>query len=177
MLGRSQPDAKGQAVRVVGGQRLEDLRSHKLNSTFQPLHCIERLIYICGDLTVGIRVSPHLIIKQDNSVTSYMRDPRLLTSEYDLLCTIVPSNQKNGSLPITFCYGGDTSFWDRRHKCIAEFTQGRNLEIGSFDVIEDEEKKLHIIDYNEHTWETAHKDLFSLWVRALYRGIEKKCTE
>jgi len=153
---------------------MEELLSHKLNSTFQPFYCIERLVYICGDLTIGIRVSPHLIIKQTNSVTSYMRDPRLLKSEFDLLCTIAPSNPKNGSLPITFCYSGDASFWDRRYKCIADFAQGRNLEIGTFDVIEDKEKNLHIIDYNEHTWEKAHTDLFSLWVRALYRGIEKK---
>jgi hypothetical protein len=39
------------------------------------------------------------------------------------------------------------------------------------DVFEDARGELHLIDYNEWTFESARKDLFSLWEVALLDAI------
>lgn len=152
----------------------ENYRVHWRNRFIEPFLCIERWIYVCGDLTVGFRISTDRIIRQTNSLTSYWRDPRLLENEYRQLRKWMKTSRRPtefGSMPMSFCYSGDSSFWDVRYDAANRLAGMNRVDICSMDVIEDAERKLHIVDYNEHTWESAGEDLMFLWSQVLWRGI------
>ena len=154
---------------------LEKFRVHHRNQHIVPLLCIERWIYICGDLTVGFRISTKKIIRQSNSLTSYWRDSRLLENEYQQLRKWMRTYRRPtdyGSMPLSFSYTGEPSFWDIRHETANQFVSMNSLDICSMDVIEDSERNLHIIDSNEHSWESAGEELMFLWSNALWKGME-----
>ncbi|QKQ27484.1 hypothetical protein [Candidatus Reidiella endopervernicosa] len=155
---------------------IEKFHTHRLNEEIAPFNCIERWIHICADLTVGLRISDKEIIGQSNSLTSYRRDPRLFAGEFHHLLTHKERSQPTPartSLPLTFSYMGDSDYWELRYRKLREHTQKSGLEIGSLDVIEDKHGELHIIDYNEHTLESAERDLLSLWTNTLYRRLNR----
>jgi hypothetical protein len=147
---------------------------HRRDAELAPFRCIERWICLPGDLTVGLRFSEEMIIKQLNSLTYYIRDPRRLEHEYRLLHRITRDRRrlrKNGPEPLSFGYSGTSEFWDPRNALYQRLRDATGFEIGSMDVFEDSDGDLHLIDYNEWTFESARKDLFSLWEVALLDAI------
>jgi hypothetical protein len=166
----------------VGPDRISDYEvqpyiEHSRNSELAPFRCIERWICVCGDLTVGTRFSDDLIIKQLNSLTYYMRDPRLLEREYRLVLKTARARhklQEEGPGHLSFGYSGSADFWDRRHALYRALSEATGFQIGSMDVIEDAAGELYLIDYNEWTYESAREDLSSLWQAALLDAIATK---
>ena len=153
---------------------LEKYRIHWRNQYMDPFLCIERWIYICGDLTVGLRISADKIIRQSNSLTSYWRDPRLLETEYQQLRKWMKNSRRPmeyGSMPLSFSYAGEPSFWDIRRETANRLASMNSVDICSMDVIEDSASNLHIVDYTEDTWESAGEDLMFLWSNALWQEI------
>lgn len=152
--------------------RIEPFVYHADRKNFVPLFCIERWIYICGDLTVGLRVSRDPIIKQNNSVTWYRRDPRLVEAEIDMLTAGLKKQQvKRGSIPLSFAYAGSAEYWDARRAAADALARDMNLEVGSFDVIEETDGTLNIVDVNEHSWESAGRDLLGIWADRLLERV------
>ena len=170
--------------RTVGPERraeyqVQPFLEHQRNAELAPLRCIERWICVCGDLTVGTRVSNDLIIKQLNSLTYYTRDPRLLEREYRTVhqASRAPDRLKaEGPSHLSFGYAGSAAFWDRRHALYQRLRDATGFEIGSMDVIEDDAGALHLIDYNEWTFESAREDLSRLWQAALLDAIRSNAT-
>lgn len=154
---------------------VESYIEHRRKAEFAPYRCIERWIYVCGDLTVGIRLSQELIIKQLNSVTSYLRDPRCLSEDHPALTRqrmqTSPLKQY-GVQPLSFSYANTAEFWDPRHALCQRLHDETGVEICSLDIIEDDEQQLHLIDYNEHTWESAPEDLRRIWKKNLLNAIQ-----
>ena len=174
----SEADMKAWRERV-GLDRISDYEvqpylEHCRNSELAPLRCIERWICVCGDLTVGTRFSEDLIIKQLNSLTYYMRDPRLLEREYRVVHKAARSRHKlqdEGPGHLSFGYSGSAEYWDRRHALYRELSEATGFQIGSMDVVEEASGELYLIDYNEWTFESAREDLCSLWQAALLDAV------
>ena len=153
---------------------LQPFLEHHRNAELAPFRCVERWICIAGDLTVGLRFSPDLIIKQLNSLTYYIRDPRRLEHEYGFIYKVSRHPwrlHQRGSEHLSFGYSGTCQFWDRRYALHQRLAEATGFEIGSMDVFEDAHGELHLIDYNEWTFESARNDLFSLWEVALLEAI------
>ena len=160
----------------LGEYELHPWLDHRLNEQISPYRCIERWIWLCGDLTVGLRVSPDPIIKQLNSLTAYKRDPRRLTHEYTLLQRArwqMEPPARHGPLHLSFNYAGDPPYWDRRYALCRALQARSGFEIGTLDVMETLDGNLHLIDYNEWTYESARKDLQVLWEAALANAIHR----
>ena len=177
---------ENQADLTAWTQRVDPLRQsdyeiqpfleHRRDTELAPFRCIERWICLPGDLTVGLRFSQELIIKQLNSLTYYIRDPRRLESEYRLLHKITRDRRrlsKKGPEHLSFGYSGTSQFWDPRNALYQRISDATGFEIGSMDVFEDASGDLHLIDYNEWTFESARKDLFALWEVALLDAIRR----
>lgn len=155
---------------------LQPYIEHCRNPEFSPYRCIERWICVCGDLTVGLRLSPDLIVKQLNSLTYYIRDPRKLEQEYASVHKQSRQRRglaRDGPLHLSFAYMGSVEYWDRRHLLYRNLQRETGFEIGTMDVLEDVQGRLHIIDYNEWTYESARKDLSFLWEAALLDAIHR----
>ena len=153
---------------------IQPFLEHHRDAELAPFRCVERWICIAGDLTVGLRFSPDLIIKQLNSLTYYIRDPRRLEHEYSFIYKVSRDTRRlrqKGSEHLSFGYSGTRQFWDPRNALLQRLTDATGFEIGSMDVFEDARGELHLIDYNEWTFESARKDLFSLWEVALLDAI------
>lgn len=173
-------EAERQAwTQQIGIERILDYEiqpyiEHRRSSEVAPLRYIERWICVCGDLTVGMRFSKDLIIKQLNSLTYYVRDPRMLEQEYGLIHKAARASRKlreDGPSHLSFSYSESADFWDRRQALYQALSKDTGFEIGSMDVIEDDTGELSLIDYNEWTFESAREDLSSLWQAALLDAI------
>ncbi len=160
----------------ISEYEIQPFLEHRQNSEIAPFRCIERWICVCGDLTVGTRLSNDLIIKQLNSLTYYARDPRLLEREYRavLKARKLYKVQEDGPGHLSFSYSGSADFWDQRHALYQALRDATGFEIGSMDVIEDDSGKLFLIDYNEWTFESARDDLSQLWQTALFDAVVGK---
>lgn len=158
---------------------IQPFLEHRRDAELAPFRCIERWICIGRDLTVGLRFSEDLIIKQLNSLTHYIRDPRGLAQEYSLLARFHRNRKRlkhQGPGHLSFGYSGSNEFWNRRHALYRALREATGFEIGSADVFEDKHGELHLIDYNEWTFESAQEDLASLWEAALLDAIHSFST-
>lgn len=153
---------------------LQPLLIDKRNDIENSLYFVERWINLGGDLTVGLRRSTTPIIKQLNSVTTYLRDSRHLIGGNELETVrefLKKGEMRKGSMPISFLYHADNDFWDRRYSILSSLHSQTGFEVGSLDAVMLENDEIVVFDYNEHTLETAHDDLMHLWSQRIFNMI------